>query len=67
SVSGLRGIVGQQLNPEVAIRYCCAFASTLPKGPLLLTRDGRATGRMLADAIRAGLVAVGRDVIDADV
>ncbi|MEX0818614.1 MAG: phosphoglucosamine mutase, partial [Pirellulaceae bacterium] len=30
-------------------------------------RDGRHTGRMLADAIRSGLCAVGRDVIDADV
>ena len=32
-----------------------------------MTRDGRTSGRMLAAAIWAGLNAVGRDVIDADV
>ena len=67
SVSGLRGIVGESLTPEVAIRYVCAFASTLPPGPIVITRDGRATGRWLADAVRAGLAAAGRDCVDADI
>ena len=55
SVSGLRGIVGESLTPEVAIRYACAFAAEAPPGSLVLSRDGRATGRMLADALSAGL------------
>ena len=59
SVSGLRGIVGESLTPEVAIRYACAFAAELPPGPLVITRDGRATGPMLAAAVRGGLTAVG--------
>ena len=67
SVSGLRGIVGESLTPEIAMRYACALAAELPAGPLVITRDGRATGPMLAAAIAAGLMAVGRDVIDADV
>jgi len=67
SVSGLRGIVGESLSPQTAIRYTCAFACQLPAGPLLLARDGRGSGRMLAEAIRSGLVAVGRTVVDADV
>jgi phosphomannomutase len=67
SVSGLRGIVGQTLTPEVAIRYACAFAAELPPGPVLITRDGRATGPMLSAALQGGLAAVGRDVLDADV
>ena len=67
SVSGLRGIVGVSLTPDLASRYACALSGELEAGPLLITRDGRATGRMLADAIRASLQAVGRDVIDADV
>ena len=33
SVSGLRGIVGENLTPEVAVRYVAAFAATLPPGP----------------------------------
>ncbi len=67
SVSGLRGIVGETLTPEVAIRYACAFASTLPEGSIVITRDGRATGRMLANALFSGLCATGRKVINADV
>jgi phosphomannomutase len=67
SVSGLRGIVGVTLTPDVAMRYASAFAAQLPPGSIVITRDGRGTGRMLADAIRAALCAVGRDVIDADV
>ena len=50
SVSGLRGIVGETLTPDVAIRYACAFAAQIADGPIVVTRDGRATGRMVADA-----------------
>lgn len=67
SVSGLRGVVGESLTPEVALRYACAFAVSAPPGPLVLSRDGRATGAMLAGAVRAGLEAVGRNVLDAGV
>lgn len=67
SVSGLRGIVGQSLTPEIALRYVCAFAETLPPGAIVITRDGRATGPWLAEIIRGGLAAAGRDVVDAGV
>jgi phosphomannomutase len=60
SVSGLRGIVGETLTPEVAIRYVSAFAALAPPGTMVITRDGRASGEMLAEAIQAGLHAVGR-------
>ncbi|MEM1304449.1 MAG: phosphoglucosamine mutase [Planctomycetota bacterium] len=64
SVSGLRGVVGETLTPEVAMRYVAAFAAELPDGPVLLTRDGRATGPMLAGAIASTLAAFGHRVID---
>jgi len=67
SVSGLRGIVGQTLTPEVAVRYVTAFADLTRPGPLVITRDGRPSGRMLADAIHAGLHALGRGSIDAGI
>ena len=67
SVSGLRGIVGTTLTPLVAIQYASAFHSQLPEGPILISRDGRATGKMFADAIRSTLVGLGRIVFDADV
>lgn len=64
SVSGLRGIIGESLDPTLAIRYSVAYASLIEsKGPIVVTRDGRATGTMLAQAICSGLMAMGRDVI----
>lgn len=67
SVSGLRGTVGDSLTPEVAIRYLAAFAAESPAGPFLVTRDGRGSGQMLAEAVHAGLHAVGRNTIDAGI
>ncbi len=64
SVSGLRGIVGETLTPEVAIRYVTAFSAGTPDGPFVVTRDGRATGNMVSEAVMAGLHAVGRSTID---
>jgi phosphomannomutase len=67
SVSGLRGIVGESLTPDVAMRYVCAFAGELPPGPVIITRDGRTTGPMLAACLTGGLSAVGRTVINGGV
>ncbi|MCR9117815.1 MAG: phosphoglucosamine mutase [bacterium] len=64
SVSGLRGIVGESLTPEVAMKYAAAFASQAPAGEIIVSRDGRTTGEMLACAIRAALSACGRSVVD---
>jgi phosphomannomutase len=67
SVSGLRGIVGESLTPEVATRFVAAFAEKLPAGPIIVGRDGRSSGQMLSRAIIAALSACGRDCIDVDV
>ncbi len=67
SVSGLRGIVGETLTPQVAARYAAAFASWAPPGPLVLSFDGRATGPALADVVAGTLAACGRQVLDAGV
>jgi phosphomannomutase len=67
SVSGLRGIVGESLTPEIAVRYAAAFAAGLPPGPIVLSRDGRTSGPMLAASLVGGLTAIGRDVIDAGI
>jgi phosphomannomutase len=67
SVSGLRGVIGESLTPAVAANYVAAFAGALPEGKILVTRDGRATGPMLADAVRASISAAGRTPLDAGV
>jgi len=67
SVSGLRGIVGESLTPGIAVRYVAAFAATLPPGPIVVSRDGRASGPLLSAALHEGLTAMGRDVLDASI
>ena len=67
SVSGLRGVVGKSLTPQIAIRYASAFAADVPSGRIVITRDGRASGPILAQALATGLTSAGRDVLDAGV
>lgn len=67
SVSGLRGIVGESLTPQVASQYVAAFIDELPPGPLVVSYDGRTTGPMLMSLICGAAMAAGRDVIDAGI
>ena len=64
SVSGVRGIVGDGLTPTVAGRFAAALATYLDGGPVVLSRDSRPSGDMLASAAAAGLLGVGCRVID---
>lgn len=64
SVSGLRGVVGVSLTPEIAIRYTAAFAEELPPGPVIVTRDGRHTGPLIESAVQSALLAMGRECRD---
>ncbi|BBO31852.1 phosphoglucosamine mutase [Lacipirellula parvula] len=69
SVSGLRGIVDETLTDDVARRYAAAFAAELPAGPVVIGRDGRASGARFARVIGETLASLGegREVIDAGV
>ena len=63
SVSGLRGMVGESLTPDVAGRYVNAFARTLPGGCVVVTRDGRANGGQLLPAVIEGLLQGGAETV----
>jgi phosphomannomutase len=67
SVSGLRGVIGDTLTPDGAIRYAAAFAAIVEPGTILVSRDSRPSGKMLSEAIQAGLQAVGRTTLDAGI
>jgi phosphomannomutase len=67
SVSGLRGIVGESLTPELVVRYVAAFAAELPSGPVLVAYDGRATGPVYVSIALATLAAAGRHAFSAGV
>lgn len=64
STSGVRGIVGQGLDPEMALAYGAAFGQILGKGRVVIGRDSRPSGPMLSRAAIAGLTGLGRDVVD---
>ncbi len=67
SVSGLRGIVGESLDPDIAMRFVAAFAAGLEPGPIVVSHDGRTSGPMLHAAVKSALCAVGRHVFDAGI
>src|SRR5882672_5969754 len=67
SVSGVRGLVGTDLTPEVVARWAAAFgtwATTKGKTRVVLGRDARTSGPMFSAAAIAGLQSVGCHVID---
>ncbi len=64
SVSGVRGIVGAGLTPEVVARFAAAFGSTVAGKRVVLSRDGRPSGEMLRHAVLAGLFGAGCTVDD---
>jgi len=64
SISGLRGIVGQQLRPEAVARYVMIACSLWQKGPIVLSRDSRPSGAIFRHAALAALMGCGREVID---
>ena len=64
SPSGVRGIVGEGLTPDVIIRFAGAHGSLLDAGPVVLGRDSRPSGAWVSRAAEAALLAVGHDVID---
>ena len=66
SVSGVRGIVGPDLDPAVVHRYASAFAALQPPGPVLLARDSRPHGRELLEAAARAMQQARRPVIFAD-
>jgi phosphomannomutase len=63
-VSGIRGIVGEGMTPEVALLWASAFGTWLKGAKVVLSRDSRPTGKMLSYAVKSGLLSAGCDVED---
>ncbi len=71
-VSGLRGIVGESLTPEVAARYAGAFGAWLierrgSSASVFIGRDGRLGGQTIYHAAIGGLLGAGCEVVELDV
>ncbi|MDQ7823297.1 MAG: hypothetical protein RDV48_10920 [Candidatus Eremiobacteraeota bacterium] len=63
-ISGVRGIVGETITPELVLNFACAFGTYLGEGPVLVGRDTRPSGPMLHEAAISALVSTGCDVLD---
>jgi phosphomannomutase len=72
TISGMRGIVGENLTASIAEEYGCAFGTYLKdrhagkseKLSVCIGRDSRPSGEMLKSAVTEGLCKVGVNVID---
>ncbi len=67
SVSGIRGIVGESLTPEIALAFASALGVHVDGGSVVVGRDGRPSGSMLRHAVLAGLAAAGCEIHDVGV
>lgn len=64
SISGIRGIVGTSLTPQVVTDFAACYGTPLTGQRVVVSRDGRSTGEMLRAATVAGLLSVGCHVDD---
>ena len=64
SISGIRGIIGNGLEPETIVKYTNAYADFIGSGKVVIGRDARITGEMVNQITTGTLLAKGIDVID---
>ena len=64
SISGIRGVVGTTLTPELIMGVGNAFARYVKKGKVVVGRDSRCTGDAVARGLISSLSLAGCDVVD---
>ncbi|MFC1770710.1 phosphoglucosamine mutase [Candidatus Margulisiibacteriota bacterium] len=64
SLSGTRGIIGENLHPKIGLNMATAFGTLVGKGPVIVGGDTRVSYEMLKNTVISGLISVGTDVID---
>ncbi|MCL2460287.1 MAG: phosphoglucosamine mutase [Euryarchaeota archaeon] len=64
--NGIRGIVGELMTPEFVMKVGMALGSIRP-GTIAVGRDTRTSGPAFVSAVKAGLMAVGCNVVDCGV
>ena len=63
SVSGVRGVVGDGLDPALVVEFAAAYASSCDSGPIVVSHDGRVSAPVFVPAVLAGVTATGRDAL----
>jgi phosphomannomutase len=67
SISGVRGVIGDSLTPELLTRFAEAFGTYIGSGRVVVGRDTRTSGEMVRQAVVAGLLSSGCRILDAGV
>jgi phosphomannomutase len=62
-VSGIRGVIGGFLTPNLAAAFAQAFGTYVGPGLVALGRDTRSSGEMIEHAVACGLLASGCEVV----
>jgi phosphomannomutase len=64
TISGVRGIIGDTMTPQIALKYGSAFGTFLGRGLVVVGGDSRSSHDSLKCAVSAGLMSVGCRVVD---
>ncbi len=64
SVSGIRGLVGDGLDPHTIVKYASAYADFCGNGKIVIGSDGRISGAMVKHTLIGTLTAKGNDIVD---
>jgi phosphomannomutase len=62
--SGVRGVVGDALTPELVVNFASAFGTWCDAGPVVIGRDTRRSSAAFRAAVASGLLSTGCRVID---
>jgi phosphomannomutase len=62
--SGVRGVVGDALTPELIVSFACAFGTWCGGGLVVIGRDTRRSSPALRAAVVSGLLSTGCRVVD---
>ncbi len=65
--TGVRKVYGTEFDLEMALNLGKALGTYLGDGIVLIARDARTTGEMVADALTAGIVSTGINVVRAGI
>ena len=67
SISGVRGVVGESLTPQLLVRFAQAFGTYVGSGTIVIGRDPRTSGEMVKQSVVSGLLSSGCHVVDVGV
>ena len=63
SVSGVRGVVGDGLDPAIVADFVAAYATGQGPGPIVVGHDGRVSAPVFLPVVLAAVTATGRDAL----